>query len=500
MRHAALALCLVLLLSACSNVTTPDMPDFMQGMGGGSQRDLALPGQYVGSGDSAAATQGRKEAEIPPDEAQLRAMFEQRNRQATALWNRAEAMRGAEAKADVYEDIADDFPEYPRAAEARYRQGVHLYEAREWMDSIEAFKNYMLVAPVNPHVPEVEEKIYRAALARLADDGGFFAIFRDESEALDALRYVGMTFPAGEYPDDALLTIGRYYQKDPEELQRAMLYFKELLLRYPDSEWSFEARRALGDTYALRDQGTPYHAGFVDRDPREQVPDDEKAEAHAGPVRSGLEMAVEEYDKYLERIERDPGRQAEYTTQVEQVSSKRQCAREALAQKDLRTAAWYASRGEQRAAEVYRRSAAMWRGQEVEPLPTADCAVPFPNARAPSAVAGPASPGGVTTLPPGAIPPNVTPGTRPTGPATPLTFPPVPTPTTTPNRVPGTMQPPPPPPPSDLGTVRAPAPSRPPSVGVPTPRPPVSPAPVVRVPATSGRVPPPPPPPAWTGR
>lgn len=474
MRHAVLALCVLLGLPACSNVTGPELPEFMQGAGGGlAARELNLPGQYVGSGDTAAATQGRAEdAPPPPNEAQLRALFEERNRQATALWNRAEAARGDAAKADIYETIADDFPEYPRAADARYREGLHLYRAGDWMDSIDALQAYMQIAPVNPNIPEVEEMIYRAALARLNSSGGLLSIFQDDGVALDALRYVAMTFPAGEYPDDALLTVGRYYQRDPEELQRAMLYFKELLLRYPDSEWSFEARRALGETYALRDQGTPYHAGFVDRDPREEVPPDEAAQAHAGPVRSGLEMAAGEYDKYLERIERDPGRQAEYAAQVARVEEQRRRAREALAQKDLRTARWYAERGEQRAAEVYRRSARMWRGQPVEPLPTADCAVPFPGASAPSAVPGPSTPGGVRTPPPGTIPPSgPRPRTTPPVPAPPSSAPTGTDPFVTPPRV--TL-------PRDNPT----------NATVTQPRPrrgPMSP-------------PPPPPPPNWTGR
>lgn len=473
MRQTVLALCFVFALPACSNVTGPDLPDFMQGTGGMNAPELDIPGQYTGSGEG---TPRGQEAGLPADEAQLRAMFEQRNRQATTLWNRAEAARSDGAKADIYETIAEDFPEYPRAADARFRQGLHLYRSRDWMPSIEALKNYMAIAPVNPNVPQVEEMIYRAGVAELNSRGGLFSIFQDDGEALDALRYVAMTFPAGEYPDDALLQVGRYYQRDPEELQRAMLYFKELLLSYPDSEWSFEARRALGDTYASRDQGVPYHAGFVDRDPREQVPADEQAEAHAGPVRSGLVMAVEQYDKYLERIERDPGRQAEYQAQVARVENSRRCAREALAQKDLRTARWYAARGEQRAAEVYRRSARMWRGQPVEPLPTADCRVPFPDAPAPSAVAGPASPGGVVTPPPGTIPPNVVPGT--TRPPQQPTLP-------QPSAVPGTILPPQPPQPGQQlggGAPQATSPTIQPGAG------------------GSRRVPPPPPPPNWGNR
>ena len=230
MRTTVLALGFALVLGACSNVDTPELPEFMQG-GGGSlgAPEVDLPGAYTASGDGTPRGQADPDAP-PPNEAQLRAMFEQRNRQATVLWNRAEAARSDGAKADIYETIADDFPEYPRAADARYRQGLHLYRARDYTASFEALRSYMAIAPVNPNIPQVEEMMYRSGVARLRSRGGLFSIFQDDGDALDSLRYVAMTFPAGEYPDDALLTIGRYYQRDPEELQRAMLYFKELLL------------------------------------------------------------------------------------------------------------------------------------------------------------------------------------------------------------------------------------------------------------------------------
>ena len=69
----------------------------------------------------------------------------------------SESPRNPGAAADVFEDIADDYPETPNAAEARYREGRARVRAGDWVDAYRALKSYMDVAPVNPHLAEVEE-------------------------------------------------------------------------------------------------------------------------------------------------------------------------------------------------------------------------------------------------------------------------------------------------------------------------------------------------------
>jgi TolA-binding protein len=456
-RPAALLAALALALVACRSVEGPKFPKFLQG--NANAKPLHLPGQYLGSGDRPASATAQ-EAPAPMDAQTLSRVAAERRQQADALWARAQAATSEDDKADLYDDVADDFPEYPNAAEARYRAGLHRYRAGDWTAAYESFKKYLEIAPVNPHLADLEAMIYRAGLAYIGQDHGILNIFHQPDTGLEMLRYVSVTFPAGSYADDALITLGRYYQHEVKEQDRAMLYFKELLQRYPDSEWSFEARRALAETYASRDQGRPYHAGFVDRDPREKVPDDPKAKAHAGPVKGALELALEQYDRYLERIRLDPGRQQEYARQVAQVQAERNRLREALAEKDDRVAAWYASQGQPRAAEVYRRSAARWRsGQTGTELP-ADTASASAPTGAPSPRPTPA-PATATTIP------------------TPTT--PTPTRSPTPGTAPWGRVPPRPPPPA------TPPAARPTTAAAPT------------TPSTSTplRVPPPPPPPTW---
>ena len=435
MRTVALLLLLGTGLAACRGVETPELPSFLKGTP--TAKELALPGQYLGSGDSAPRT-AEEVAAAQQTAEELSALAMTRRREGDALWARAEAAGTDEDKADLYDDLADDYPEHPNAAEARYRHGLYLYRDQEWASAFESFKEYMQIAPVNPHLADIEVMLFRSGNAYIAEDRGLFGVIGDDdTDGLEMLRYIALNFPAGNYADDSLLTLGRYYQADDEH-QRAMLYYKELLLRYPDSEWSFEARRHLGETFASRDVGAPYHAGFVDRDPREQVPDDPKAEAHAGLVKSSLELALEQYDSYLERIRRDPGRQGEYAAQVASIEAERRRLREELARKDDGVAAWYASQGQTQAAETYRRSAARWRGAEITtPLPTPQ---PVPTAGAP-VLARPVPPVVTPPQPPVVVQPlPPTSATRPPPPPMPQSLP-----RTTPPPAPRVPPPPPPP-------------------------------------------------------
>jgi outer membrane protein assembly factor BamD (BamD/ComL family)/predicted small secreted protein len=361
MRISLALLSACLLLTACRTTSGPDFGAAGEALRGNDT--LQLPGQYAGGGGVPGGT-GVRDAAPPPSAQQVQALEARRLEQARALWQRAESAQSPAQKAGLYEAIADGYPEFPNAAEARYRQGRNEYLAHAYMDSVRTLEEYMQIAPVNPHLGDIEEMIYDSGVRYIRNKGGFFAnIFKTDEDGLNALRYVAASFPAGDYADDALLFLGNYY-RDDQEPDTAVLMYKELLMRYPDSEWSFEARKGLASTYAARDQGPPYNAGFVDRDPREDVPDDPRAEAHAGPVKSSLELAIGQYDRFIERIDRDPGRCGEYTLQVDEVKRQRQIAREKLALKDDRVAAYYAKRGDKNAALVYRRSAARWRGDE----------------------------------------------------------------------------------------------------------------------------------------
>ncbi len=363
--RAAAVLTGVLGLSACAGTTVPDELGFLKsGVSGGKPpRQVVLPNQVAGGDRSGDLLPGQREEDVPAlTDEQIAAINTERRQASESLWARATQSQNAKQSGDLYEELADDYPDSPRAAEARFQQAKQRFQQGEYSPAIQALAIYMEVAPVNPHLAEVEELLFLSATRLLEEDRGLAELFTTDEEPLQALVFLSTSFQAGEYADDALWRLGQYYQaEDDESLADAVRYYKELLAEYPDSEWTFLARIALGDTYVMRDQGGPYHAGFVDIDHRETFPNDE-ARLMGGPVKSSLLLALEQYEAFLARIARDPGRRAEYATQVTYAERKRAEVRESLASKELGIANWYAARGDTQAAQTYYKYAARFDG------------------------------------------------------------------------------------------------------------------------------------------
>ncbi len=215
----------------------------------------------------------------------------------------------------------------------------------------------MRLAPVNPHLAEVEEYLYESGVRYVEPPQALLRRLRRRPGGRGRPELRVRDVHRGQYADDALLALGDYFRKEGEWMA-AVLHYKELLLRYPDCEWSFKARLRLADTYFCRDQGVPYNAGYVVLDPREPVP--EAALIMGGPIESALELALEQYEIYIERMDADPARKAEYAQEVEYARCQRQKCREAIAAKDLDRGDWYRARGDRCAAIGSWRGAAWW--------------------------------------------------------------------------------------------------------------------------------------------
>ena len=413
--------------------------------GGGGLRGLGaetpyLPDQVAG-GDRdrlEKRVQEERAAELaamtPEERAQMNA---ERKQEADALWARAQQASPAQA-ADLYEELADNYPEHGHAAEARYREGVSLWRQGEYNGAHDRFEEYMKIAPINPHLKQIERMEFVAG-TRLLDRGA--SLFRSDEPALEMLRFVAQNFPRGTYADDALYRLGRYYQ-GKREWDIAALSFKELLINHPRSEWQYMARLALGDTYLQRDQGTDYNAGFVDRDPREELPAEEAA-AFAGPVRSGLELALEQFEVFLERMAVDSTRRAEYGPHIQYARARVQQLRGALAQKEQRTATWYARQGDARAADLYRQAARGWAdGSRRVGGRSVGGTVRTTRPTGPVVPAGQEPPSIAPVTPPEIVPPEtVPPGTFPPETSPPVLPPPEPGPTPATPTQPGTTWP-----------------------------------------------------------
>ena len=463
-----------------------------------------IPNQVAGGDPNDPGLRGRRRnaSNQRLSREELDKLIEDRRRQGDAMWETANRTDDPSDAAVRFNSFAAGVPEHPRAAEAKYRQGRRHFDAGEYDAAFESLKTYMRIAPVNRHLKEVESLIYYSGVRHLqgARSGFLGGAFKNDDTGLEALEFVHTHFPAGERADDSLLALARYYQKK-RDYDASVLHYKELLLKYPDSEWSFLARIGLGDAYLARDTGEPYHAGYVDRDPREKVR--KGLEKRAGNVKSAGELALEQYEFFLRRIESDPGRKTEYARHVAYVTKRVRDVRTSLAAKDRRTAAWYAAHGQPQAARLYEQSARRWlAGQQsvgaastfrVPPPPatTQSQSQPIPPPQTMPVGRGPIAPEQIAPVRrgPGRL------GPRPTVPA-PAYVPPTPVPG------PNSVVPPPshrPGPivntaPPSLPPYAAPPPTVPPTSPYVT-NPPLQPTPVPVRPSTLP-VPPPPPPPA----
>lgn len=390
-----------------------------------------IPNQVAGGDpDDPALRRGtdREAGTDPVTAAEAEALRRERMQQAATLWANAERTQDPEDAADLYAEIAEEYPEYARAAEARYRAGVQAYRRRAWYESFDQLRSYMQVAPVNPHLKDIERMIFEGGRRLLAENReGTFSMFKSDEGATTMLSYVAQAFPAGLYADDALYVLGRHYQGEREP-DTAALTYRQLIISYPDSEWVYMTRLALGDTYLERDQGEPYHAGFVDRDPRERLPSAEAA-PFAGPVKSGPELALEQFEAFLDAVRMDPRRRVEYAQHVTYAEGRARQIRQALAAKERRTAAFYRSNGDGNAARVYEEAAQRWLagrtdaptvvvpgGPMAEPPPLPGSGAGWPTApvdtTAPSSVPYEPAPADMGPIPPTGMPdPDIDPTT-----------------------------------------------------------------------------------------
>ena len=365
------------------------------------------------------------------------------------LWNQAQATPNPSAAAKLYGKLSEDHKDSPHAEEATWLYAKYSYEAGDWTVAVTTLDKYLKAYPVNAHLRECEQILYQSSLNIFEAARGLKGIFKSDKKGYEGLNLVVERFPQGSYPDDALLALGDVYRRK-DELPEACLAYRNLLLRYPDSEWSFQARLRLADTYLARDQGPDYNAGYVDLDPRGPTTPQYAA---SRPIKPCVEAALDNYQTYIDRIEADPARCAEYGDTVAYATRQIENCRARMAAKAIHISNYYARAGRSDCAATYQKFAenattgrpwceaipsAPTGGSAVAPGPTpAPAETPPRPAEAPAVLLPPP--------PPAAPPPPAVPPAPSTPPLPPVVVPP-------PQPVPPTYTPPPPRPPSPPAT------------------------------------------------
>src|SRR5207237_9774348 len=125
---------------------------------------------------------------------------------------------------------------------------------------------------------------------------GMAGIFRSNKRGFDGLKLLVERLPEGRYADDAILAMADEYARKGDWAEAAKQY-RNLLVRYPQSDLAPTARLKLGDAYLARDAGDPYHAGFVNVDPRSPASPQYES---SRPIVSCVEAALEQYQAFVD--------------------------------------------------------------------------------------------------------------------------------------------------------------------------------------------------------
>ncbi len=182
---------------------------------------------------------------------------------AASLFARAEALRERgewdEARS-TFTAVTEDYPASPLATEAQFQAAECAYGARRWWPAGMAFGQFMEDRPLTEKVAIVEKRMYDIG-DFLVEDGkrGLWGtgVFEYSDQGIQILRRLATVMPTGNYADDALMRIGRYYA-EVRDFEGAEQTLDELLKNYPDSEWRLEARFLLAWVCREDNRGPEY--------------------------------------------------------------------------------------------------------------------------------------------------------------------------------------------------------------------------------------------------
>lgn len=155
-----------------------------------------------------------------------------------------------------YNEIIQLFPNHPACAKALFSCAL-IYE-NEYLDKfrtdslltvlIERFPNShqaqearrILGLPMAVNRNEIAAEMYKNAEADLLST-------RNTTRAIEEFQKVYMNFPNSEYAPKALYAVGWIYEKMTHENDKALSVYREVIQKYPDSEYSKTVKRKLDE-------------------------------------------------------------------------------------------------------------------------------------------------------------------------------------------------------------------------------------------------------------
>lgn len=149
----------------------------------------------------------------------------------------------------LYEEMADDYPMAPSAAQARFRQAEILEQRGDVLDSFEAYQKFLTRYQGSGLYSQALSR--QATMAQSAADGevkSSFAGLRTKlstDKVVDMLGKVRDNAPRSETSAKAQFTIGELYQSK-NKAKEAIAAYKKLVRDQPESKYAPEALFRVG--------------------------------------------------------------------------------------------------------------------------------------------------------------------------------------------------------------------------------------------------------------
>lgn len=249
----------------------------------------------------------------------------------------AEQARGAGnlgGAEDLFELVYEDHPSAPEAKAAEWLAAECAYEQEDLKRARKRYQDYHDTHPLD-RLGEIEERMYDIGV-RLYEGGvsGLLGlgILPTTEDGILTLTWITESLPNGSRADDSFFYMGER-RLEGHLFEEAALFFEELLTRYPESEWRYEALFQKGTAHLRENRGPAYDL-------------------------DSLVAGRREFSAYVREVERDPGRRAEYADRLAEARANLAEIDARVAEKNLIIARFYLSLERESSAEPYLRASA----------------------------------------------------------------------------------------------------------------------------------------------
>jgi outer membrane protein assembly factor BamD (BamD/ComL family) len=233
----------------------------------------------------------------------------------------------------LYEKVYEDYPTSEEAREAGWLAAGMSYRLDDIKAARKEYQDFHDTHPLD-HLGELADRMYDIGV-RLYEDGQSgligLGILTTTEEGIETLTWLTEKLENSTRADDAFFYMGRV-RLEAYMYEEAILFLDELIERYPQSEWRFEARFLKGEAHFRMNRGPAYDL-------------------------ESLRLAQAAFEGYLREVKRSPEQEAEYADRIEEAKQRIAAIRQRIAEKDILIADFYESVERPRAVRIYLRDA-----------------------------------------------------------------------------------------------------------------------------------------------